>query len=436
MVMFNFFETRSQTFPDVPVSSSQTWDDFGFFASTITGDMVTEDTALGVTSIWQAVNAIAGTLASLPCQLFKEDAKGGATKDKANPLYHLISSRPNENDTASAFYKWLVSRILLEGRGTAYIQRNKAGRVAGLIPLDSTKLQVKQGVVGNSVVRTYHYSVDGKTRIYASSDVIDVVMLTKADGVTHRNPIHSNRDAIALMIAAQKFSGRLFANGGVPALALHSPVGMAAPSPVGEERAINDVNAKIRAAASTKANVLMVPPGHELKPLAIDPAKSQVVELRRFLVSETSRIFNVAPAILHDLTNGTYANTEQQALSFSQRTLAPLVEMIEQEMNAKLFGARNSSNYIKFNMSAMQRGDFASRMTGYAQAVQNAIYTPNECRAMEELGALPNGDDLLIQGATVPLGSQPVTEEEPKPDDEPKPEDDTSEDDQPEDGGE
>jgi hypothetical protein len=45
-------------------------------------------------------------------------------------------------------------------------------------------------------------------------------------------------------------------------------------------------------------------------------------------------------------------------------------------------------------------------MAGMAQGIQTAILTPNEARTLDNRPALPNGDDLYIQGATVRLGSQ------------------------------
>ena len=57
-------------------------------------------------------------------------------------------------------------------------------------------------------------------------------------------------------------------------------------------------------------------------------------------------------------------------------------------------------------------GDLKTRMEAHATAIQNGIKTPNEVRDLEELEPRQNGDDLLIQGATVPIGSQPNAEEE------------------------
>ena len=77
-------------------------------------------------------------------------------------------------------------------------------------------------------------------------------------------------------------------------------------------------------------------------------------------------------------------------------------------MNLKLFGRDNSSLYVEFNLDGLLRGDFSSRMAGYATGIQNGILKPNEARQAENRPTEASGDDLLIQGATVPLGSQPM----------------------------
>jgi HK97 family phage portal protein len=116
---------------------------------------------------------------------------------------------------------------------------------------------------------------------------------------------------------------------------------------------------------------------------------------------------------LQDLSHGTFSNTEQQDLHFVKHTIKRWVEQFEQELNLKLFGWNSHSRYVEFNLDGLLRGDFKTRMDGYAQGIQNALITPNEARRRENMPDQPNGDNLLIQGATVPLGSQQETEEAP-----------------------
>jgi len=75
-------------------------------------------------------------------------------------------------------------------------------------------------------------------------------------------------------------------------------------------------------------------------------------------------------------------------------------------MNLKLFGRDEAKFYVEFNLDGLLRGDFSTRMSGYATGIQNAILTPNEARAQENRPDKDLGNDLLVQGATVPLGQQ------------------------------
>lgn len=363
--------------------------------SNITGEAVNVEAAMGVTAIWQAVNCIAGTIAHLPLHLYTTDKEGNASKKTKDPLYRIVHDRANGVHTAFQFWKWVVTQLQLEGRAIAILLHDKGDRVAGMIPVPVSEVTIEQAIRDKKMVRTYTY----KNIVYGSWQVLDFVLTLKSDGVSHYNPISANRNAIGLIIAAERYSATLFANGGIPPLTLEGPPMTAAAS----ERATGDFEEAMRGNRSRSRKIINIPTNFKLSPLGLDPSKQQVIELRKWQVSEVSRIFNIAPAMLHDLTTGTYSNVEQQNLSFAQHTIAPIIELIEQELNAKLFGERNKSDYVEFNMDGLQRGDFLSRMEGSARAVNSGIRTPNEIRAYDNLAPLPGGDKLYIQGATVPL---------------------------------
>lgn len=123
------------------------------------------------------------------------------------------------------------------------------------------------------------------------------------------------------------------------------------------------------------------------------------------MVEQIARIYSLPPVFLQDLSTGTFASTEQQDLHFVKHTLRRWITQFEEEMNLKLFG-RESDLHVRFNVDNLLRGDLKTRMEAHATSVQNGIKTPNEARHEEELAPLPSGDQLLIQGATVPIGQQ------------------------------
>jgi phage portal protein BeeE len=46
--------------------------------------------------------------------------------------------------------------------------------------------------------------------------------------------------------------------------------------------------------------------------------------------------------------------------------------------------------YAKFNVDGLMRGDFNSRMSGYAIARQNGWMSANEIRALEDMNKIPS----------------------------------------------
>lgn len=203
----------------------------------------------------------------------------------------------------------------------------------------------------------------------------------------------------------QAYGRKFFAGGGVPPLALVGPVPQGADA---LRRAMADIQRAIEAARQSDAPVFAMPPGHDLKPVGFEPEKGQLTEARRFQNEEIARAFQLPPVFLQDLSRGTFSNTEQQDLFFVKHLIGQWAEAFEQEMNLKLFGQMNGRRYVEHNLDGLQRGDFKSRIEGLARGIQTAQLTPDEARALEGRRSKPNGDTLYIQGATVPLGTQPV----------------------------
>ncbi|MGO8211847.1 phage portal protein [Rhizobium ruizarguesonis] len=386
--------------PSVPLSDVGAWRTLMGEWHGVAGVNVTYETALEVPAVWCAVNFIANTIASLPLQVFQKSADGRDTADK-DPLYAILHDAPNDELTSFMWRKGMMVNVLLRGRGVSFIERNKAGRVMNVWPLDTDKLTIER----KNGKKLYHYKDGDRSVTYAASEVIDLTFMLKPDGVSHIDPISKLKGAVGLALALDEYARKFFANGGVPPLALYGSV----PSPAAASRAATDVNQAIRDANAERRNVLIMPTGHELKPIGIDPQKSQMVEARRMQIEEVARIFGIPPVFLQDLTHGTFSNTEQQDLNLVKHLIAQWVKAWEQELNLKLFSARNRTKFVEFNLDGLQRGDFATRMAGWATGIQNGFIKPAEARGAENWPAGgPEADKLYIQGATVPLGTQPI----------------------------
>ncbi len=405
-------ETRaSLENPSVPLSDVNAWRTLMGQWHGVAGVVVTHETALEVPAVWCAVNFIANTIASLPLQVFKKSGEGRDTVE-SDPLYGILHDAPNDELTSFMWRKGMMINVLLRGRGVSFIERNKAGRVMNIWPLDTDKLTIER----KSGRKLYHYDDGGRKVTYAANEVLDLTFMLKPDGVSHVDPVTKLKGAVGLSLALDEYARKFFANGGVPPLALYGPM----PSPAAASRASQDVEKAVRDANAERRNVMIMPTGHELKPVGVDPDKSQMVESRRLGIEEIARIYGIPPVFLQDLTHGTFSNTEQQDLALTKHLISQWVKAWEQELNLKLFSARNRTKFVEFNLDSLMRGDFRTRMEGYAKGIQNGIYTPDEVRAMENWPSKGgDADKLHIQGATVPLGMQTTAARQPANDNNP-----------------
>ena len=83
-------------------------------------------------------------------------------------------------------------------------------------------------------------------------------------------------------------------------------------------------------------------------------------------------------------------------------TLDPWVVRWEQALQRTLFSESEKRQYfVKFNVDGLLRGDYQSRMNGYAVGRQNGWLSSNDIRELENLNRIPaelGGDLYLING--------------------------------------
>ena len=142
--------------------------------------------------------------------------------------------------------------------------------------------------------------------------------------------------------------------------------------------------------------------GMKYTPISISPEQAQFLETRKFQIDEIARIFRVPPHMVGDLEKSSFSNIEQQSLEFVKYTLEPWIIRWEQSINRALLSETEKAAYfVKFNVEGLLRGDYQSRMAGYATARQNGWMSANDIRELENLDRIPpeqGGDLYLING--------------------------------------
>ena len=347
-----------------------------------------------VPAVSAAVNFLSGTMASFPIEIMDTTAKGKVAA-VGDPLLPILHDAPNDEQSSYDWRKGFFDAVFTGGRGLSYIEKNGAGQVVNLWPIDAKVVTVKRKD-GRKV-----YEVrDGGLKTYDFTEVIDITFMDKPDSLGHRSPIVLGRDVIAMAIAATEFGSKVFQSGGSPPIVLQGPFSSGATA----QRASDDVARAMAKLADDGRSVMAIPAGHEMKPLGFNAKDSQLLELQEFCIQQIARLYSLPPVFLQDLSHATFSNNEQQDLHLVKHTMHHWVRQFEQELTLKLYG-RVTQRKVQLNMDGLLRGDIATRMAAHATAIQNGIYSPAHAALIEDHPVRKEADVILVQGAMVPIGT-------------------------------
>ena len=362
-----------------------------FFGGTSSGKTVNERTAMQTTAVYSCVRILAETLASLPLRTYKYTASG---KEKAteHSIYHLLADEPNPEMTSFVFRETLMGHLLLWGNAYAQIIRDGRGRIIALYPLMPDRMTVDRADSGEIY---YIYNKEGQQYYLRNYEVLHIPGLG-FDGLIGYSPIAMAKNAIGMAIATEEYGASFFANGANPGGVLEHPGVVKDPARVRESW--NSVYQGTKNAH----RVAVLEEGMKFQSIGIPPEQAQFLQTRKFQLNEIARIFRIPPHMIGDLDKSSFSNIEQQSLEFVMYTLDPWVVRWEQAIKRALFSESEKKEYfVKFNVDGLLRGDYQSRMNGYAVGRQNGWLSANDIRELENLNRIPDdlgGDLYLVNG--------------------------------------
>ena len=376
-----------------------------FLGGSTSGKAVTERSAMQMTAVSSCVRILAEAIAGLPLHLYRYTPDGSKVKAVDHPLYLLLHDEPNPEMSSFVFRETLMTHLLLWGNAYAQIIRNGKGEVVALYPLMPNRMSVDRDAHGQ-LYYTYTRASDeaktmtGTTVLLPPSDVLHIPGLG-FDGLVGYSPIAMAKNAIGLAIATEEYGAKFFANGAAPSGVLEHPGTIKDPSRV-REAWMSQFGG-----SANSGKVAVLEEGMKYTPISISPEQAQFLETRKFQINEIARIFRIPPHMVGDLEKSSFSNIEQQSLEFVKYTLDPWVIRWEQSIQRALLRPEEKKRYFaKFNVEGLLRGDYQSRMNGYAVARQNGWMSANDIRELENLDRIPaeaGGDLYLVNGNMLPM---------------------------------
>ena len=399
------------------------------FGKADSGETVNERSAMQIATVYACVRLLAETVAGLPLHLYRfTDAdEKGKEKAKDHPLYRILYRQPNPEMTSFSFREVMMTHLLLWGNCYAQIIRDGKNGILGLYPLLPENVEVDRNEKGQ-IYYIYHAYTDEKPGennkdIYFRRDEIFHVPGLGFNGLVGFSPIAMMKNALGTTLAVEKYGSAFFRNGAQPSGVLEHPGVLKNPEK------IRETWSDVYGGPNNAHKVAVLEEGMSYKAISLPPEDSQFLSTRQFGVNEICRIFRVPPHMVQDLEHATFSNIEHQSIDFVVHTLTPWLVRFEQAiMKDLLLPDEQDGLFPKFNVDGLLRGDYQSRMQGYATGISNGFMSPNDVRRLEQLDTIPaekGGDDYYLNGGYVRLEDagkqQPVQQPaEEKPEEKPE----------------
>ncbi|MFU0831705.1 MAG: Phage portal protein [Oscillospiraceae bacterium] len=359
------------------------------------GIHINAQNALQTTAVFACVRLLSESIASLPLFLYRKTETG---KEKATdmPIYEVLHDVPNPETDSFQFWQAFVANMLIYGRGYAEVVRNNAGHIVQMWNITTPFVRVQR----NSETQELEYVItpSGKERFILRKDQIFRVDWFSMDSLNAFRPLELAQNAIGLSEAAEEFASNYFKNGANVGGIIEYP-------DVLRDNDLEQYKKDVRkeySGLSNAARLLFLEQGAKFQKVSNTPEESQMLETRKFQVEEVARFYNVPLHMVGDLEHATFSNIEQMSLNYVIYTLRPYLVRIERAITAQLLMPQERSIYFpKFSVEGLLRGDYKSRMEGYAVARQNGWMSANDIRELEDMDHIPaeeGGDAYLANG--------------------------------------
>lgn len=378
---------------------------------TAAGVAVNDVSALTLTAVFCAVRLLSETLSSLPLFILHSKPDGDRERLPTHPLYSVLHDQANPEQTAMEFRETLQGHLELRGNAFAEIVRDGGGRVRELWPLHPDRVRPVRAESGALV-----YEVrlpKGQSTVVLSADRILHLRGFGSNGITGYSTIALMAESVGLGLGAQEYAARFFGNDGTPGGVLQTDKKLSDPAHARLKESWNLQHGGL----SNRHRMAILEEGLKWTQVGVTPEDAQILESRKFTVTEVARMFNVPPHKLKDLERSTFSNIEHQAIEFVQDAIRPRCVRWEQRLMSALLSPqdRASGIFIEHQVDGLLRGDFKTRMDGYAVGRNGGWLSANDIRRLENWNKIENGDIYLQPVNYVEAGTEPKVTNTPPP---------------------
>jgi HK97 family phage portal protein len=356
---------------------------------------VNKQRALSLGAFWACIRFITGNLSQIPWRVYVK--KNKKTEELVNnPVGWIIGVRANPELSAFNFRQLMVMRCLILGNAYAEIERDNAGRVIALWPIDNDRvIPDRRETTGELYYRITN--TDGEIELN-SGDMFHLVGLSD-DGIIGMSVIAYAARSIALGISQEEYGYGFFDNSGVPSGVLEHPSKL---SDAAMQRLRKQWDENYEGPTKSQAT-LVLEEGMKYNSIALPPEQAQFLTSRQHSIEEIARWFGVPPQKVQQLLYSNYNSIEALSIEVITDTLMPWAKRLEQEVDYKLLRGNWGGAFSRLDFRGLMRGTHRDRAEYYRMLFGVGALSINEIRDKEDLDPIENGDLHLVPLNMAPL---------------------------------
>jgi len=376
---------------------------------TNTGEIVSSENSLYVSTVFSCINLLASVIASLPLNIYNTETDEDIYIDKGNPLFKLLRYQPNKWQTAYDYWLYNVECMLLRGGFISWKNMTSSGKIMSLIPLNPdtvTRKQLSSGEIVISGIASWGYNQFMKFEETPQDEFFWANYRT-LDGVNPCSIIKYACETIGMAKTLEKHGAKLIKNDATPPLIIKYPQGL------DEKSAINI--AKQWSAGSSGDNYgkpRFIDKGSDVVKLQMSNQDAQYLETRQFTEDELCAFFRVSRHFIKESTNKGWSTLSEMGEEFLSYTLCPYLTNIEQAVNRSLIPEKDwGVVFADFDTKQLTKANTVARTAYYRDMYYTGAMNSNEIRIAEGLNHRENGEIYYHQGNLLEDGEIPVTKQ-------------------------
>lgn len=357
---------------------------------TLTNVRVDHDSALSSTALFAAVRFISENMASVPLPIARREGRGKEPL-REDRRWGLLNREPNPEQTAMEFREMMVGFVVTTGNAYAEIVEGEDGVAEALWPIPSWRVRPVRTDRG-ALLYAVRPTKDSQEVRIPPERMLHFRGFSR-NGVLGEDVIDRMREAIGITLASEKAAAAFYGHGAQPSGVLQTEEALS-------DRAwgrLKKERDRIHGGVRNWHRLALLEEGVKWQQVSTDPEKSQLIQTRKFQVTEVARITNLPPHVLKDLERSTFSNIEQQGLELVTYSFRPWAVRMEQVYEKRLLLTRERTTHlIRHNLEGFLRGDLQSRYEAYSTGRQWGWLSANDVRDKEDMNGIGDQGDVYM----------------------------------------